>query len=82
MSSGFLFCFNLRQFLLNSLGMENISAVIYQKKKKNPAPIPLFSFVLVLAEIKLDFFTEACMVLCFGVVLKTVLLTQGYLHYC
>ena len=35
MPSGFLLCFNLRLSLFNSLGMENISAVIYQSSSLN-----------------------------------------------
>jgi len=41
-------------------------------------PNPEYSVsVLVLAQIELIFFTEASIRLCFGFVLKTVLITQG-----
>ena len=39
-------------------------------------------FVLVLAGVQLIFFIVAGMVLCFGFVLKTVLITQGCFPYC
>ena len=44
----------------------------------------LFEFhsVLVLAGIELIFFIAASMGLCFGFVLKTVLITQGCFSYC
>jgi len=38
--------------------------------------------MLVLAGIGLIFFVVANMGLCFGFVLKTVLIIQGYFHYC
>ena len=38
--------------------------------------------VLVLAGIELNFFIVACMGLCFGFVLKTVLVIQGCFSYC
>lgn len=40
MSSGFLFCFNLRKTLFISLGMDNISAVIYQTFSFSLKPFP------------------------------------------
>ena len=40
------------------------------------------SFVLVLAGIELIFFIVASTGLCFGFVLKTVLIIQGCFHYC
>jgi len=41
-----------------------------------------FSFVLVLTGIELILLTVASMGLCFGFVLKTVLIIQGSFRYC
>ena len=54
-------------------------------KARSPSALLVLVFiisVLVLAGIELIFFTVASMGLCFGFVLKTVLITQGCFIYC